>query len=153
MQPWSSSTDREGGERRGIAILQRHCGWVRPEHSTCGRAPLCLTSHSLSAKVLAPRSFKSPIRAKCDQSASDLVTTRSGRAFSKLASCWGAPAPHHPEQPFHDPSTKHPTERHKESPHKPDQYRVCSDNCEHNSLLRYILAELPPTRKWPNRAG
>ena len=60
-----------------------------------------------------------------------LVTARSGRAFLKPTSCWRPPAPHHPEQPFHDPSTKHPAERHKEPPHEPDQYRVCSDNCEH----------------------
>jgi hypothetical protein len=28
---------------------------------------------------------------------------------------WGAPAPHHPEQPFHDPRTQHPAQRHYEA--------------------------------------
>ena len=145
IQPWSSSMDREGGELRGIAILQRHCRCIRPDHPTCGRAALCLTSHSFIARdcpALVQIFDDCEIRSISVGS----ITTRSGRRFQSSRLTGGRPRHTIPSKysMIQVPSTQ---PRAIKIPTRPDQYRICSDNRELNALLCHIAAELSPTPK------
>jgi hypothetical protein len=44
------------------------------------------------------------------------------------------PAPHHSKQQFHQPCAEHPTECHKEAPHKPNKQCVGSHIWEHRMV-------------------